>query len=787
MFIQCGTVSVRRRALLDNFANASKELNRCDPELDRAQYNRLVNTLIALQNRKRYFDSFLVKTNFDFGKSSYSMADLNSSSDLSDMSHFEIYNAQLVWHNFNRDIVFKLVDELFVFQKKKFSQNRSGLLLMKKMAAKANKSALFEQDQSVQSPLHSPASNAGSYCISPNEAIDNFFETLLERQASTIDPEKAPFIVKPEPLQAQQAKHEKLDLRSPGNMCDPDNIIVPRSIEVNFYNPQLHLFTPSLIPPGSIVIAAKEAKVEFSPLWDRRLYLLNLEKSENEARDDEKIGTRAKVSLKHSTFYSASSRDYSTWPSQVLSHCYLRDALAFEQILKRITEDTGVTLIYDVSNIGYARNIDSPKLENFGHGDSISFVTNGLSITTKSEQFRAFLDVIVNLLVYRDPNQELRAQKLETILIAANLSDRRTFTAKMLEMRCKMDRLRQTILHSKELCLTAHRLKEVLADFDETERELAFLGDALRIIQASSETLNQKRSRLTLKVDIDRIQWTMLMPFASAPTLSPGIAPICNVALKGITSKWISKEDGSMEYVFEIKSANFLNQLPNPFYRNVLRAFDINDSSSGAKLKAAVNYGCLIRFFAKSRLPVNGIVVLDHVELDLSPLQLQLTLDIAQQIFKFFFPESIAKKKKKGNEDGDEESTFAAEPIDPGRLGRSNTVTGAQLERQQSFLMTRRERSETDLSIDPTTLLALEGGDEAMIMKARSQFNVFFVYVKVPASQHLLSYKGTGKTSIMDIDRFVLNLPEFEYQNKLWSWPEFFNQLRRGKPEVFSC
>ncbi len=775
MLIQCGTVSDRRFALLDNFTVASKELNRCDPEFDRPNYNRLVNTLIALQNRKRYFDSFLVKTNFDLAESSYSMADLHDNSDLSDMSHFEIYNAQLVWHNFNRDIVFKLVDELFVYQKKKFSQSRNGLLLLKKMADKMLKNGTHEAELLTPKTPLSPSSNPASFCISPREAIDSFFETLLDRQVSKTELERGPFVVKPEPLQSHPVKHEKLDLRSPATLCDPEAIIVPRTIEINFYNPQLHLFTPSLFPDGSIVIAAKEAKVEYSPLWDRKLYLLNLNKNENEAHDDEKIGSRAKVSLKHSTFYSASSTDYSLWPAQVLAQCYLRDALAFEHILKRITEDTEVTLVYDVSNVGYIRTIDSPRLDNFGQGDSISFVTNGLSIVTKSEQFRAFLDVIVNLLVYRDPNQESRSQKLETILIAANLSDRHTLAQKMLELRSKLDSLRQSILNAKELNLKKPRRNEHMREFDVTERELAFLGEALRIIQASSDSLNQKRSRLTLRIDIDKIQWTMLMPLTTAPSLSPGIAPICNVSLGGITCKWISKEDGSMEFTFQIKNANFLNQLPNPFYRNVLRAFDIGDPNTGAKLKAAVNYGCLVRFFAKSRLPVNGIVVLDHVELDLSPLQLQLTLDIGQKIFKFFFPESVSSKKSNGTED---EEFDLSSTVASSRLGRSNTVIGGQLDRKQSQ---RRERSATDLSLEASSLLDLDGSDEAKTMKIRSQSNVFFVYVKVPSSQHLISYKGNGKSSIMDIDRFVLSLPEFEYQNKLWSWPEFFNQLRRGR------
>jgi len=216
-------------------------------------------------------------------------------------------------------------------------------------------------------------------------------------------------------------------------------------------------------------------------------------------------------------------------------------------------------------------------------------------------------------------------------------------------------------------------------------------------------------------------------------------------------NRWVSKEDGSMENTFEIGSANFINQLPVPFYRNVLRPFDVHYGQDGVQLKATVDYGCLLRFFAKSRLPVNGIPVLDHVEVDLSPLQLQLTFDIATQIYKFFLPEKISKNPMK---DG------TTPPIE-------RTTTSSTRPR------TRTEISELILSEQQVPL------DEVLEMKQRSEKNVFFVYVKVPPSQHLVSYKSSGRSSLLDIDRFILSLPEMEYQNRLWSWPEFFNQIRK--------
>ena len=304
--------------------------------------------------------------------------------------------------------------------------------------------------------------------------------------------------------------------------------------------------------------------------------------------------------------------------------------------------------------------------------------------------------------------------------------------------------MRCQILGRRDFELSPAEIDALLESFDRTERELALLGEVMRMIQASREKLNQKRTRLTLDVLIERLQWTLLVSRLNEPSFD--LQPACRISIQDISNRWVSKEDGSMENTFEIGAAHFINQLPVPFYRNVLRPFDVHHGQDGLQLKATVDYGCLMRFFAKSRLPVNGIIVLDHVEVDLSPLQLQLTFDIATQIYQFFLP---GRGRKTPPADDDKE------PLD-----RAAST---------------RPRTRTDMSETVADGLF----DEAVEMKQRAEQGVFFVYVKVPPSQHLVSYKGTGRSSLLDIDRFILSLPEMEYNNKLWSWPEFFNQLRK--------
>lgn len=732
------------------------------PKYDSERVNQFTIAIEALQKRQKYYDTFLYKAQSNALIDNISEL-YNSAVDLefADTSHFEIYNAQLVWSLANRDIVFKFVDELFVLQKKKFSQNRTGLQLMRKMSQVPITSTAVDSDF-LKIPADSNVHK--SPILSPKETIDSFFESLLERKSFPNSPSigdlgggSGPFTAKSEPKGTDQGKQSSFDIRkgfdfrSPSQFRDGEFVSVPRIVDISFFNPQLCFMTPSHIPSGAILVTAHEAKVEFSPIFDRILLLqterefFNEDSSGTASALDAKMGTRTKISLQKASVFSGTKAAYKVWPEPFLQQCYAQDLAT----LQKLTENTEITMVYDVSNVAYSWTPTSPRIKIFGHGDTIKFSSNGLALTTTSENFRSLLDVIVNLLVYRDSNQEIRAEKLETLLIAANLSDRRMFAAKMDEFRSRLDALRCQLTGRREFELKTGEIEALLKSFDSTERELALIGEVMRMIQASREELNQKRSRLTLNVLIERLQWTLLVSKLNEPSFD--LQPACKISLQDISNRWISKEDGSMENSFEIGTAHFINQLPVPFYRNVLRPFDVHHGQDGVQLKATVDYGCLLRFFAKSQLPVNGIQVLDHVEVDLSPLQLQLTLDIATQIYKFFLPENLKKRK-------------------------SNVDLDSPLTRTTSMRpRTRTEISDLILTGESTDVLF----DEAIEMKQRTEQNVFFVYVKVPPSQHLVSYKGTGKSSLLDIDRFILSLPEMEYNNKLWSWPEFFNQLRK--------
>lgn len=181
------------------------------PQEDHERINQLSISIEALQKRQRYYDNFLYKAQSAvLADNDIHVATENSDLEFADTSHFEIYNAQLVWSLANRDIVFKFVDELFVLQKKIFSQNRTGLMLMRKMsqARSSSRNDSYDLTSAVSDHSNSPKQRKSSM-LSPKETIDSFFESLLERKSCPNSPSIdhfGPFTAAAEPELSEQGK-----------------------------------------------------------------------------------------------------------------------------------------------------------------------------------------------------------------------------------------------------------------------------------------------------------------------------------------------------------------------------------------------------------------------------------------------------------------------------------------------------------------------------------------------------------------------------------------------------
>ena len=151
-----------------------------------------------------------------------------------------------------------------------------------------------------------------------------------------------------------------------------------------------------------------------------------------------------------------------------------------------------------------------------------------------------------------------------------------------------------------------------------------------------------------------------------------------------------------------------------------------------------------MRVYWHENAPVAGIKVVDHFEVNLHPLMIQMTYDFGVELAGYMFPNrNSTGSKKKGPSSPRPETEHESSP---------------------------QEIAQSDLSDENNQILE---------MQLRAERNRSFIYIKVPGVQHCISYRGRKETNFEDLQNFVVQLPTLEYRNRTWSWYDFLNALKK--------
>lgn len=79
------------------------------------------------------------------------------------------------------------------------------------------------------------------------------------------------------------------------------------------------------------------------------------------------------------------------------------------------------------------------------------------------------------------------------------------------------------------------------------------------------------------------------------------------------------------------------NKLPNPFYDQILSPYNPTDRALDfARHK-------MVRMYWRMLASVAGIAIVDHMELNIFPLELQLTYEIGKAFVEYIYPKKMSE------------------------------------------------------------------------------------------------------------------------------------------------
>lgn len=249
-----------------------------------------------------------------------------------------------------------------------------------------------------------------------------------------------------------------------------------------------------------------------------------------------------------------------------------------------------------------------------------------------SEQYFAMYIIVMDLLLYNEPSEKTRSERLEKIMLASDFSDL-TGAPEMVQM--LQERIRQLEeiklhfqVHEKFLDREGWKDRIVIdQDMASCEDELFFM---LKAITTSQQRADDRRDQehgagtLRLHMSAREIAWHLVRDKGES---------LMEFQLKNASFDRTDHNDGSNYNCMEIGRINGFNLLPDAIYPEIIGPY-FEPSKGFSELGNTK----MLRVHWLMLEAIAGIPVVDHFEIDLVPLKLQVERDVAKKLFEYVFP-----------------------------------------------------------------------------------------------------------------------------------------------------
>ncbi|KAL6695040.1 mitochondrial protein from FMP27 domain-containing protein [Trichoderma pleuroticola] len=249
-----------------------------------------------------------------------------------------------------------------------------------------------------------------------------------------------------------------------------------------------------------------------------------------------------------------------------------------------------------------------------------------------SSQYYAVYVIVLDLLMYSEPLEKTRNERLEKIILGSDFSDLSGIPEMVMKLQDRIRQMEEIKSHFQIYSL--HLDKKGWEDRLALERDLATSEDELffmmKAIMSSQRRLekNNTRSDALLKwsISVRDIVWHLMQDSNE---------PLVELQLKNLEYDRTDHSDGSHMNLVRVGKLLGLNLLPDATYPEIITPYHEGE-------RPGTRYGDgdsdMIRVYWYMLEAIAGIPVMDQFEIDLFPIKIQLEREVGKRLFEYIFP-----------------------------------------------------------------------------------------------------------------------------------------------------
>ncbi|GAB7357945.1 hypothetical protein MBLNU230_g0112t1 [Neophaeotheca triangularis] len=572
------------------------------------------------------------KTNLDQAPLEENSSDFNN--------RFVVHNAQIKWNNSLRNIILRYIHQV--------SQRRGFVYYMSRRAVKFILDIVDEkqhsrgQSESKRGMSENTAEGMKSADLDDDATVQDRIEQLLKDGRNFVDADDGP------DLAQQQAQEEK------PSASEPSDDIAVEFTPLNTYHfrliaPQIQLQSEKNAR-SAVLVTAKGMQLKVIQIMDKGRVTDDVsglvQRRFTAAMDSLQmyVTSTKTFSTEYLHMYSGNrygSKAGSLWPPWVpveVMFEYQAHPYGFNRVVHR----TSASLRYDKYNtLRLKYNDDVSGNKSHGeqsdddpetHMDHVWLEFPQFIAVCDSAQYYAMYIIVMDLLLYNEPLEKTRSERLEKIMLASDFSDL-TGAPEMVELlQGRIRQLEEIKMHFQvnERFLDRQGWKDRISldhDLASCEDELFFM---MKAITTSQQRLEDRRDHesangmLHLSMAAKEIAWHLVRDEGKS---------LVEFQLKEASYDRTDNNDGSNHNVIGISRINGFNLLSDALYPEMIAPY-VDESRGFPQLGNSK----MLRVQWLMLEDIAGIPVVDYFEIDLVPLKLQLEREVAKKLFEYIFP-----------------------------------------------------------------------------------------------------------------------------------------------------